>query len=109
MKTLNLVKDNFMKRPIQVLVCSVVFFLVNGCAYLNVQVPLDKNFNKTELGTKIGVSEAKSILWLFSWGDAGTKAAAENGGIKVIKYADKGYLTICFGLYSRITTVVYGD
>lgn len=42
-------------------------------------------------------------------GYAGTKVAAENDGIKVIKYADKRYFTICFGLYSRITTMVYGD
>ena len=98
-----------MKRSIQTVVCLIVFFLMTGCAYLNVQVPLDKNFNKTELGTKKGISEAKSFLWLFSWGDAGTRAAAENGGITVIKYADKGYFTILFGLYARITTVVYGD
>ena len=98
-----------MKRLIQVVVCGMVFFFMTGCAYLNVQVPLDKNFNKTELGTKRGVSEAKSFLWLFSWGDAGTRAAAENGGINVIKYADKGYFTKLFGLYARITTVVYGD
>jgi len=98
-----------MKRSIQAVVCVIVFFLMTGCAYLNVQIPLDKNFNKTELGSKKGISEAKSFLWLFSWGDAGTRAAAENGGIKVIKYADKGYFTILFGLYARITTVVYGD
>ena len=98
-----------MKRSIQTVACVIVFFLMTGCAYLNVQVPLDKNFKKTELGSKKGVSEAKSFLWLFSWGDAGTRAAAENGGIKVIKYADKGYFTILFGLYARTTTVVYGD
>lgn len=98
-----------MKRFIQAVVCLMIFFLMTGCAYLNVQVPLDKNFNKTELGTKKGTSKATSILWLFSWGDAGTQAAAKNGEIKIIKYADKGYYTICFGLYARITTVVYGD
>ena len=98
-----------MKRSIQAVICLIVFFLMTGCAYLNVQVPLDKNFNKTELGTKKGISEAKSFLWLFAWGDAGTKAAAKNGGIKVIKYADKGYFVILFGLYLKTTTVVYGD
>ena len=98
-----------MKRSIQLVVCLIVFLLMTGCAYLDIQVPLDKNFKKTELGSKMGVSEARSILWLFSWGDAGTQAAAKNGDIKVIKYADKGYYTVFFGLYARITTVVYGD
>ena len=98
-----------MKRSIRIIVCVSFLLLMTSCAYLNVQVPLDKNFNKTELGSKKGVSASKSVLWLFAWGDSGTRAAAENGGIKVIKYADKGYYTVLFGLYSRITTVVYGD
>ena len=98
-----------MKRSIQAVVCLIVFFIMTGCVYLNVQEPLDKNFNKTELGNKMGVSEAKSILWLFAWGDAGTQAAAENGGIKVIKHADKKTFLLLFGLYLHKTTVVYGD
>ncbi len=98
-----------MKRSIRIIVCVFIFLLMTSCAYLNVQVPLDKNFDKTELGSKKGVSASKSVLWLFAWGDAGTRAAAENGGIKIIKYADKGYYVVFFGLYSRVTTVVYGD
>jgi len=98
-----------MKSLIRLLVLSVIFSAMTGCAYLNIQMPLDKNFNKTELGSKMGVSESRSILWLFAWGDSGTHTAAENGNIKVINYADKGYYTVLFGLYSRISTVVYGD
>ena len=46
---------------------------------------------------------------MVAWGDAGTRAAAENGEIEVIKYADRGIFVILFGLYSNLTTVVYGD
>jgi hypothetical protein len=98
-----------MKRSIQAVVCLMVFFLMTGCIYLNVQNPLDRNFNKTELGTKKGTSDFKSILWLFAWGDASTRAAAENGGIKVIKHADKKTFLLLGGLYFKRTTVVYGD
>ena len=92
----------------------IVFFglgtmLMSGCIYTKVQRPYDRNYDKTELGTKVGKSSFKSVFWCASWGDAGTKAAAENGDIKVIRHADAEYFMILLGLYSRITTVVYGD
>ncbi len=92
----------------------IVFFglmtmLMSGCIYTNIQRPYDRNYDKTELGTKVGKSSLKSVFWCASWGDAGTKAAAENGDIKVIRHADAEYFMILLGLYSRITTVVYGD
>lgn len=83
--------------------------LLSGCAYSNVQRPLGNDFNKTALGTKTGRASSKSILWLVAWGDAGTKAAAENGGISVIHHADVKLFFLLFGLYSEMTTIVYGD
>jgi hypothetical protein len=90
-------------------VLGLVTILASGCVYLNVQRPLDENFDKTDLGTKVGKSEVESVLWLFAWGDGGTRAAADNGGIKIIKHADTAYQVFLFGLYARVTTVVYGD
>ena len=87
----------------------VVTMLMAGCVYTKVQRPYDRNYDKTELGTKVGKSTFKSVFWCASWGDAGTKAAAENGDIKVIRHADAEYYTLLLGLYTRITTVVYGD
>jgi hypothetical protein len=82
---------------------------IQGCAYTHIQRPLDTDYDNTLLGTKVGRSHNQSILWLFAWGDGGTKAAAENGGITTITHADAEYFMILFGLYSRVTTVVYGD
>ena len=87
----------------------VVTMLMTGCMYMKVQRPHDKNYDKTELGTKEGRSSLQSICYFVSWGDAGTKAAAENGDITVLQHADVEYFTILLGLYTRITTVVYGD
>ena len=87
----------------------VVTMLMTGCMYMKVQRPHDKNYDKTELGTKEGRSSLQSICYFVSWGDAGTKAAAENGDITVLRHADVEYFTILLGLYTRITTVVYGD
>ena len=86
-----------------------VTLLTSGCMYMKVQRPHDKNYDKTELGTKVGKSSLQSICWFVAWGDAGTKAAAENGNIKVIRHADVEYYTVLLGLYTRLTTVVYGD
>jgi hypothetical protein len=100
-----------MKRNSMVgLICIVlVAALIQGCAYSHIQRPLDTNFDETSLGSKIGRASSQCILWLFAWGDSGTKAAADNGGITVIKHADTESIMVLFGLYTRLTTVVYGD
>jgi len=91
------------------LVLVVVLALLSGCAYTNVRRPLDSNFDRTDLGLKEGKASSYSVLWLVAWGDAGTKAAAKDGGLTVIKHADTETLSILLGLYVRQTTVVYGD
>lgn len=83
--------------------------LVAGCAYTNVMIPLDTNLDRTELGAKTGEASSESVLWLFAWGDAGTQAAAKEGGITTIRHADRRIFSILFGLYYKQTTVVYGD
>ena len=100
-----------MKRLVVMLtLCALLStMLTPGCIFMKVQRPHDKNYDRTELGAKVGRSELKSVLWLFAWGDAGTKAAAENGNLTVINHADVEYFTVLLGLYARITTVVYGD
>jgi hypothetical protein len=87
----------------------LISLLVSGCIYTNIQRPLGTEFNETRLGTKIGKSKSRSVLWLFAWGDAGTKAAAENGKITVIRHADSKYFFLLFGVYAEVTTIVYGD
>ena len=97
-------------RASRVLIVGVLIaYALCGCAYLHTQRPLSVNFQKTELGAKAGRSSLYSLCWLVAWGDAGTRAAAQNGGIKTIEYADTEVKCILFGLYTRVTTVVYGD
>ena len=99
-----------MRKMVLLLVCvGLVSLLMSSCLYMKVQRPHDKDYDKTELGTKMGKSELKSLLWLFAWGDAGTKAAADEAGITVLRHADVEYFVLLMGLYGRITTVVYGD
>lgn len=83
--------------------------MVAGCAYMNVQWPAGSNFVNTQLGAKEGRSNAYCVLWLVAWGNAGTRAAASHGGIKVIRYADTKTTSVLLGAYSHVTTIVYGD
>ena len=83
--------------------------MTSGCLYTDVKVPLDTDLDRTQLGSKVGESTSKGVMWLVAWGDAGTQAAAQNGGITTILHADRKVYSILFGLYSTQTTVVYGD
>jgi hypothetical protein len=49
------------------------------------------------------------VLWLVSWGDAGAAAAARNGGLTTINHMDVQIRNVLFGLYTKETTIVYGD
>ncbi|HEX6885968.1 MAG TPA: TRL-like family protein [Planctomycetota bacterium] len=84
-------------------------FLTSGCLFTDVKLPLDTNLEETKLGDKTGESSSQSVLWLVAWGDSGTQAAAQEGGIKTILHADQHVFSVLFGLYSRQTTIVYGE
>ncbi len=80
-----------------------------GCLYMNVKAPLDTDLDATQLGAKVGQSEAQSILYLVAWGDAGTQAAARDGGITTLRHADSEIFAILGFVYVRQRTIVYGD
>ena len=90
-------------------VAGAFLLLASGCVYSNVQMPLDENYDKTQLGTKVGRSSNHTVMWLVAWGNGGTQAAAKNGDINVIQHADRHVFLVLFGLYARTTTVLYGD
>ena len=83
--------------------------LLNGCVYMDVKTPLDKNVRDTVLGSKVGRSESQSVLWLVAWGDASTAAAAKDGDIQTITHLDARYLSVLFGAYSKRETIAYGE
>ena len=88
---------------------TLLLISLNACVYTNIAIPLDNDLDRTQLGSKTGEASSYGILWLVAWGDAGSKAAAENGHITVINQADRKFFSILFGAYTKVTTVVYGD
>ena len=89
---------------------TVLFAMaLNGCLYMDVKIPLDRDVSVTRLGDKVGKSSSYSVLWLFAWGNSGTEAAATNGGLKTINHMDQRLQNVLFGVYTRSDTIVYGD
>ena len=59
-------------------------------------------------GSKEGEATARGILGLVSFGDAGIKAAAKEGGIEKIRTVDVKSFNF-FNIYYSYTTVVTGE
>jgi hypothetical protein len=83
--------------------------VLSGCVYARVTLPYGTELNRTELGQKQGSASFYSVLWLFARGDAGAAAAAKQGGITTLTHMDRELYSVLFGIYTRHTTIVYGD
>lgn len=76
--------------------------------YSDFEAPLDVDQEGGPLGAREGRASVTAILGLVSWGDASIAAAAEEGGIGIVRHADYAYRNI-LGIYQRYTTIVRGD
>ena len=98
-----------MKSGFKLAIMLAVILIFSGCTYLHTKTPYDSNLDRTELGSKVGIADMYSLFWLVAWGDAGYAAAAKNGNISVVNHMDHEVFSILFGLYSKSTTIVYGE
>ena len=98
-----------MKKIALVISVMLMLSILSGCLYSHVTVPLSTNLDKTDLGHKKGEASIYSVLWLFAWGDSGGATAAKNGEISTMTHMDRELYVILFGIYTRTTTIVYGD
>ena len=98
-----------MKAALIPVLLVLIALMLTGCLYSNIRTPLDMDVDRTTLGDKQGEASMHSVLWLVAWGDAGTAAAAEEGRLKTVNHMDMEIFSILFGLYSRQTTIAYGD
>jgi hypothetical protein len=87
----------------------ILAVMCTGCLYSNVRTPFDTDLDRTTLGDKQGEASMHSVLWLVAWGDAGTAAAAKEGGLTTVNHMDMEIFSILFGLYTKQKTIVYGE
>jgi hypothetical protein len=90
-------------------VLLVVVVILSSCVYTQITMPLTTELNRTELGHKRGESSMYSYFWLVAVGDAGAATAAKRGGISIMTHMDREYQSVLYGIYTRTTTIVYGD
>lgn len=86
--------------------CAMTSSPVTGFLYQSTKGPVTATSNN--LGTKVGTSEATSILGWIATGDASIQAAAKSAGIKKISHVDYEGSNI-LGIYAKHTTIVYGE
>jgi hypothetical protein len=107
-------------KALLVMIVLAVAISISGCALYHapvmppagllvtsVSAPLDTDMEQTPFKQKKGSSSSMCILWLFSFGNAGIDAAAEDGGLTTIDYADYTYTNI-FGVFQLFKTKAYG-
>lgn len=92
-----------------ILLVACACLWLSGCMYSQVRVPLSSEFRNTKTVNKSGHSTARSFCWMVALGDGGLQAAAANGGLSTMEYADVEILYICAGLYMSRTTIIYGN
>ena len=98
-----------MKTAACLVLLLCMMLVCSGCLYSHIRTPFDTDLNETRLGNVEGKSATHSVLWLVAWGDGSTAAAAREGGLKTINHMDMEVFSILFGLYTKQTTIVYGD
>ncbi len=86
--------------------CAVVKSPLVGVWYTDVKSPVAVTGNSNS--TKVGSSEATSILGIIATGDASVDAAAKAAGITKIHHVDE-HSTSILGLYAKYKVFVYGE
>ena len=94
---------------------AVLAVVLAGCAVGHAPVTAAITWNErgpvsagsAPTGSKVGRSSAWGII-VLAMGDASISAAMANGGIARVHHVDHETLNI-LGVYSRYTTIVYGE
>ena len=86
--------------------CAMVMTPATGGLYSDVKGPHHATSNTSY--SKVGTSEAVSILGWVATGDASIEAAMKNGGITKVHHVDYHCKNI-LGVYAKLTVFVYGE
>ena len=84
--------------------CGTPFPL--GCLYTQITLPVTVG-NGDIVYNRVGKSECYSILGWFAGGNASIHAAARNGNVKHVSWANQEVINV-LGIYGVYRTVVYG-
>ena len=113
-----------MRVTIRLLAVLLAVLLTAGCAFWRAPVvppggvlftqyraPLTPQVSGVPVAKKVGMHTSHYFayfLYSFAWDDASIDAAAKEGGLSRVYYADYEVLSI-LGLYARFTVRAYGE
>lgn len=99
-----------MKKSLGLLIVTGILFsqAFAGIFFTNTTIPLTATGAKVAVN-KVGYASSYSIFGLVTFGDAGVKAAAENGNVGEIAYVDSNFVAFPFFVFTVNTTVVSGN
>ncbi len=86
--------------------CAMVKSPLIATLYTDVKAPVAVTSNSNS--SKVGTSEATSILGIVATGDASIEAAAKSAGITKIHHVDE-HSTNILGLFAKYKVYVYGE
>ncbi|MCX6171534.1 MAG: TRL-like family protein [Flavobacterium sp.] len=86
--------------------CAMVKSPLSGYVYTGVKAPVTATSNSNS--TKVGTSNATSILGWFAFGDASIDAAAKSAGISKIHHVDEQSTSV-LGIFASYKVFVYGE
>ncbi|HOM29267.1 MAG TPA: TRL-like family protein [Deltaproteobacteria bacterium] len=101
------------KRALILMLAASVCLTATGCAilYNDFRTPLPSlNVQPgTEARIHVGSSSCTSYVWMVTVGDCSVEAAMKNGNISKIHHVDADIKSYFLGIYTKFTTVVYGE
>lgn len=86
--------------------CATVSSPVMGLWYTDVKSPAAVTSNANS--SKVGTSEASSILGIIATGDASIETAANSAGISKIHHVDVQSTSV-LGIFAKYKVFVYGE
>ncbi|VAX26255.1 hypothetical protein MNBD_NITROSPIRAE01-1228 [hydrothermal vent metagenome] len=91
-------------------------FMLSGCLYSDVTLPLTHNFNNTKIGAKRIVLDERSVSSRLvgadisvAWSEDLILQEAKNAGIHDLSFAERRILSVLFGTYMHHELIIYGD
>ena len=95
-------------------VCHAPVVPPTGLLVTEISAPMTTDFHRTPVCAKQGSVETtffrEPILTglSFSWGEAGIREAAANGGLTTVEYADY-HVTMILGVFGKFRVIAYGQ
>ena len=86
--------------------CAMVKAPLSGYVYTGVKAPVTATSNSNS--SKVGTSQATSVLGWFAFGDASIDAAAKSAGISKIHHVDEQSTSV-LGIFATYKVLVYGE